>query len=60
MRSAALKKQDQFEETQESWDAFRRRVAKEAEEACHMPGNNNASDFEEFAFKYRLRKSDFV
>ena len=60
MRSAALKKQDQFEEAPESWDAFRRRVAREAEEACNLPGNNNATDFEEFALKYRLKKSDFV
>ncbi len=31
-----------------------RLIAKQAEEACHIDGNNNSPDFDEFEAKYGL------
>ena len=55
MRSNALKKEEYSEEdfqAAETWETVRLRIAKVAEEACNMPANNNAPDFDAFEEKY--------
>ena len=63
MRSNALKKENHGEDlgqdsldkqAAETWETVRLRIAKTAEEACHMPANQNDPDFDEFEAKYGL------
>jgi len=74
MRSSALRKEEFFEETTqtlvkarvkavapESWESRRLSIAREAEAACHLSGNNNCPDFEEFLSNYgKSAASDFA
>lgn len=53
--------QDNAAPTSESWEMRRTRIAKAAEEACHLHGNNNSIDFEEFIARYGSRSlGDFA
>jgi hypothetical protein len=64
MRSNALKKHShdytQDNLPSESPEAVRARIAKQAEEAAHLPGNAEAPDFEEFALKYHITSTAFA
>ena len=70
MRSNALKKQEFFEEVVEmpagkslakSWEARRLSIAIEAEAACHLSGNANCPDYEEFLSQGgKFKVSDFA
>ena len=66
MRSAALKKQEFFEEivempTAKSWEVRRMSIAIEAEAACHLSGNTNCPDYEDFISQGgKFKVSDFA
>jgi len=60
MRSSAARKQEVTQDT-ESAEKKRLHIAQQAEEACHLKGNINGPDFEEFSLQYNPRKtSDFA
>ena len=41
------------------WEAHRRRIALQVEQACNLPGNTNGPDLGEFEEKYSI-KSNFA
>lgn len=66
MQSSAVKKHDHFGEQVEAnandnvveyaelTEVMRKSIAREAEEACHLAGNNNSPDFDLFEKQYGL------
>ena len=68
MRSNALKKEDLYLDEAPvatspalAWEIVRRRIAVQAEEACHLPGNINGPDLGDFEEKYgAIGVSDFA
>jgi len=64
MRSNALKKHShdyaQDNSPAEAAEARRQRIAKQAEEAAHLPGNEETPDFEEFTLKYQITVTAFA
>jgi len=58
MRANTLLKQDDYIQNntpQESWETVRSRIARQAEEAANLDGNQNSPDFEDFCSRYGIK-----
>ncbi len=64
MPTNALKQQDYVQDNaafaEETWEVKRAGIARAAEEACHLAGNNSGPDLEEFVLRYSISFSNFA